>query len=290
MIGCEIFIFILVLFVVTILYCIYLIVNPNIDFKRYNFAPFPAIKPPDIPIESFTENVKQDKIQTCASDSDCKNDYECISVKKGESVVVDGKQLDEGKWCVPKGKNEKGCGTYTGRAIWSNSQGRQGWSCVCLYPELFGGDDCLTQYACKDTTITDDQSGNYLARKDNRNVKWDPSQPDFYPPDGKSPYAKDGEGKPVFGCYCDSTKEGKNYVTLPNDLYRCHADPCTEEHKSSFWSPEQKSCVCDPTFAKSNTDGICRSMKEYCNPGSWNPDTNQCDCPPNSGSIRSNCS
>jgi hypothetical protein len=293
-IGCEIFIFILVFVVVAILYCIFLIVNPNDEYKRYNFAPFPTVKPPDIPIENYNQSDSPPdclkSIQICSQDSDCSKcgDYECITVKEGENVVIDGKQLDKGKWCVPKGKKSLGCGTYTGRSIWSNVGGRQDWSCVCLYPDLFGGDDCLTQFACKDASIPLDKQPNNVLEDSKRN-EWDPSKPDFYPPGGLSPYAKDESGNPIFTCRCDSVSDGVKYVSLPGDKYRCHADPCSTEHKISMWNPVTKSCDCPKDFAKSNTDGVCRDMQNYCGVGnSWDSTNNQCTC--STGSIVQNCS
>jgi hypothetical protein len=295
MLKCEIFIFILVFFVIAIFYSIYLMVNPSIQYKRYNFAPFPKTKPDiNIPIESYENSRiygsnKQNclaSIKPCETTYDCSScgsGYECSEVKKGQSVIINGKQLGEGKWCTPEKSKEFGCGLYTGRAIWSDQLGQQGWKCVCLYPELFGGKDCLTQYACKDINQPlEDQSteyGNYLVNS--KGQRWDPSDLDFYPPDGLSPYAteiKDGERVPVFTCKCDSVKPGVKYISLPNDLYRCHADPCTKDKGTQFWDPVAQECNCPYNFVKSN-DGVCRSMADVCGAGNyWEPTTKRCEC------------
>src|SRR3990167_6337716 len=50
-------------------------------------------------------------------------------------------------------ENDPGCNLYTGRAIWSDTgsfttRPGQKWTCICLYPDLFGGPGCNVQFTC----------------------------------------------------------------------------------------------------------------------------------------------
>jgi len=203
------------------------------------------------------------------------------------NVHYNGMKVGAGQWCLPKGINDpqNACGTYTGRAVWSDDQGDQKWSCICLYPDLFGGSDCQSQLACRDLAFpSSDQKDNYLVDKNGK--KWDPKDPDFEPAN-TTPYDVDPEtGQPMYQCVCnanavDPTNSKVQYVKLPGDPYRCHANPCTPNHNDPYkiWDPDTFSCDCSKgDLIKSNVDGVCRSDAEVCKGGHWDKTTQRCDC------------
>jgi hypothetical protein len=199
--------------------------------------------------------------------------------------MFNGKQVPSGTWCLPQGKDNLGCGQYTGRATWSfnTATGVQEWVCECLYKNLYGGKECLTQRVCIDPTIGEDQSHNKLADKDG-NV-WDPLSKDFVP--GDNPYEKNPDGSAKYTCQCDQNKnqDGQTKFTkLTGEPYKCFADPCDAKHKTTFFDQDKQQCVCpdDPTestisFAHSNVTGQCLNITSDC-PGVWSKETNACQC------------
>jgi hypothetical protein len=288
LLNTNIWVFIIVLVITTILSLFYILVKPD-KAPLYNVSPFPDIYPTGIPPATTIVNMKCKKQpRACATTEECSkfcgDNYECTPVNQGEQVFVNGVMLQPGNWCLPK-KKEFGCGTYTGRAVWSTDEsGKEAWDCVCLYPELFGGDECIKPLACVDVLADVSQTDNVLQDKQGR--KWDPSLPNFFPPDGKSPYAFDGN-EPMFTCNCNQNKnipDQFKFVQLPNDPYKCHLAPCSDDHVAIAWNPNTKTCDCEKlsgkadVYAKSNIDGKCR--KQVCTlSGSWNPAEQKCDCP-----------
>ena len=296
--GTEIVVFLIVFLIAAILYSFYILIRKE-NPVRYNFAPFPDVAPENLP----NANVSQTKlckqsILPCPSGTDiecekaCGADFVCTTVNKGENVHYNGMKVQPGQWCLPSGKHELGCGTYTGRAVWSSGpdcgEKEQCWQCVCLYPSLFGDPEtgCTTQRACIDTT-TDEKDptqadGNYLVGTvGGKEVKWDPTDSEWMPPDGLTPYALQKDNKtPVFSCTCkhnDSNQYGIKYTPLPNDPYNCHAEPCDFEHVARYWDPTTQECNCPGggQSIKSPVDGMCRGATT-CKPGTWDPVAKRC--------------
>lgn len=291
----HVFVFIVTFLITLFMIIFYQLIKPEYLSPQYNFSPFPTVKPTDIP-DADVANTRlcTDTIKECDPNIGCAmcgDNFECTVVDKNENVIVNGKKVSAGNWCLPKGKNSKGCGTYTGRSVWSERTSggttEQQWSCVCLYPDLFGGDTCLTPLACRDTSITStDQSKNVLKSSDGH--VWDPNDPNF-DPKGRSPYDKDKDGKPLYSCSCDTNNDipaGVKFVKLPNDPYRCHAEPCTKDHQIRLWDDKMKMCNCeaDPDlqgyFAHSNVTGQC--LVANCQ---WDSKNNKCKCGENEVSL-----
>lgn len=293
-----IFIFLLTLVVSIIIFTAFSLFRPEYTGPKYNFTPFPTITPKNVEDAQIGRTPHCTKtIIKCKTNSDCATcpggNYECTVVDNNENVIVNGQKINPGQWCLPSGKKETGCGTYTGRAIWSDKiQGDQQWTCECLYPDLFSGNDCLTQIACIDPTITNiDQSNNKIVSVNDKHV-WDPNSPDF-DPRGRTPYDRicpadstgPCTGPPMYKCSCDTNKTNGTaipgtiqFVQMPNDLYRCHADPCTKNHLFNAFDTSTNTCDCSKIsdqFAKSNIDGVCRDMTNICN---WDIQNNKCKC------------
>lgn len=308
--GTEVIVFLIVFFIVIILYSFYILIHKE-PIRPYNFSPFPTVKPENLP------NANVDHITTCEDtlqkcdpynrDIDCSKtcgpNFTCVTVEDYDNIQYKNNPVPAGNWCLPKDDDgntptDLGCGTYTGRAVWSSDGEKQKWECVCLYPSLFGGPQCLSQRACIDPTYTDIQSCvvngeekkcNYLV--DDKGRKWDPGQPDFIPPDGLSPYAKKPDGTPMFTCACNKVgSAGQKFLQLPNDPYNCHLDPCDFDHSGQLWDAEKQQCDCQKTsnqWVKSPVDGICRIGK--CgSTGFFSDPDKRCKC--QGGAISKLCS
>ncbi len=278
----EVWVFITVFSIAVIVTVIYILLKPDKSLLQ-GFSPFPDIYPSGVPPPDLQQNLKcKDTIQTCLKNTDCQKcgpDFICTEIVEGQNVHYNGINVKPGNWCLPK-PDEKGCGTYTGRAIWSYKDDKEKWTCQCLYPELFGGDTCLDQYACRDTSegAPRDQSANVLISKTGE--IWDQHK---IPPDGLSPYARDPNTKePIFTCSCKQNEKQEGlpkFVSLPNSPYHCNLDPCSEFHSEIMFNPKTNSCDCKFTNlnVKSNVDGVCRD--DPCQPlGVWNPNLNECSC------------
>ena len=286
------FVFIVSLILSLFIIILYSVLRPEFLKPRYNFSPFPSVNPSDIPdadindIRKCTKNLtKCDPGVGCAM---CGKNFSCTSVGEKENVMINNIKVPPGNWCLPEGKKDLGCGTYTGRAIWSerNDGGdlKQRWSCTCLYPDLFGGDNCLTHLACRDPSVSSDQSKNVL--KSNDGHIWNPQDPDF-DPKGTTPYDTDDKGDPLYQCSCMSGRakgeeDQEKFVKMPGDPYRCHAEPCTSDHKIALWNPETNKCDCaavqEGTFAHSNVTGKCITLpSNICT--EWDSKNNVCVCP-----------
>lgn len=286
-------------FIITLIGLIaYSLFRPEYTHPKYNFTPFPTITPVEIPDANLpgTGNC-QNKIQACdkiLGCSMCDDCYECTPVGDNEEVIFNGQKVLPGNWCLPKGKRDLGCGTYTGRAIWAadTCSGGQTWKCVCLYPELFGGADCLTQLACKDNNIEGDQSNNLLVSTDGK-IIWDPSNPNF-DPQGTTPYDYNDDGvNPKFTCQCNQNSgvQGQvQFITMPNDPYRCHAEPCTPDHILKAFDQSTQQCKCidiaPQQFAHSNVTGQCLNVGNIC---TWDDTAQVCKCAEDQGEKTVNC-
>lgn len=282
----HIFPFVLTLFLTILLITTWDILKPSAVLPHYNFAPFPTVVPANVPpVNPGMRNRCRANLVPPENDSCemCGPDFVPTPVLPHENVMYNDKPVPAGTWCLPKGKSELGCGLYTGRAVWSDRSGKQQWSCVCLYPNLFGGDSCQTQLACRDLSQPGDQSKNVLKSKDGH--IWDPNSPNFNPL-GRTPYDTDEKGEPLYTCDCAQGADNLNvlkYTQLPNDPYRCHAEPCTVKHLQKGFDPKTNSCACSSiqknTYAHSNVTGKCYLATQACgDKGGWNDDTNMCNC------------
>lgn len=294
----NLYIFILVTVITIILYTIYLVLQVDRvnDLSRFNqLEPFPTIKMKGLPDPKFS--VSQTGVKDCktnlipCTDSSkctetCGADFECRSVEKGENIIYNNIKVGEGKWCLPK-NTLQGCGKYTGRSVWSANEQSQGWSCECLFPALFDGPYCLNNKACQDPTDrAKNIEGNNNALVDSQGNVYDPSLPDFSPPNGiYNPYALDSEGNRVYSCRCGIGSGGKQFVKLENDPYYCHLEPCTQSNTSPLWDELNQTCLCGTDSLK-NSDGTC--VMESCPFGSWNGITQQCECAGTEAEIRCN--
>lgn len=292
-----IFIFLFAFVISLIALTAYSLFRPEYTHPKYNFSPFPTVAPVEVPDANLPGSGKcQTTLQTCdnvlgcAMCGDC---YECTPVSEKQEVVFNGQKVPPGNWCLPKGHRKLGCGTYTGRAVWADDpcSRTQGWKCVCLYPELFNGDDCLTQIGCRDTTIGEDQSNNKLVSSDGK-IVWDPNDENF-DPQGTTPYDYNTDGTPKFLCQCNQNKdvEGQiKYVQMPNDPYRCHVEPCTPDHILKAFDETTQQCKCTTLgteqFAHSNVDGMCYNMGNIC---TWDDNENKCKCAGDQRSVSMEC-
>lgn len=252
-------------------------IKPDFSTPNYNYVPLPITFPDEgkiIPSSSCDILSKCDPGIGCAF---CGSDYECTPVGDNENVVFQGQKVSPGLWCLPKGKREMTCGTYTGRAVWTKNKG---WECVCLYPDLFSGKNCNKQIACKDPNSPDLQNENKLVNI-KTGITWDPSNPNFNPND-TTPYDIDENGNPLFICECNS-KENELFIRLPEDPYRCHREPCSPNHKIPMWDNKLLKCDCTAggetanQYAYSNISRKCIRTSQC----AWNDVKQQCKCPEN---------
>jgi hypothetical protein len=294
----NIFIFFVILCITICILTFYDAVNPSYTMQKFNWAPFPTVKPENVPdadvsktatcSNQLTKPNEQFGCSMCGGD-----DFVSTTVSTYEKIMFNGKIVPSGTWCLPKGKDNAGCGQYTGRATWSfnTMTGKQEWTCECLYPSLYGGKECLTQYVCVDPLIPEDQTNNKLV--DPEGKIWDPLSKDFDPQNNSNPYEKNKDGGAKYTCQCNQNKGtfGTQFTRLPGEPYRCFADPCDPNHKIAEFDETLQRCVCpaehdeDKTsFAHSNVNGKCYSIKNDCVVGEWLKSTNACQCPSEDGS------
>lgn len=262
-----------------------------ITSRPHNFIPLPQTFPglSDLTSSSCKTLTPCDSSGKCtgcgsASNTDPASVYQCTPVGSGENVVFNGEKVPPGTWCLPRGKENLVCGTHTGRAIWTE---HKGWECVCLYPDLFGGETCNTQIACKSPNAPGvDQSNNVIVNKLTGDI-WDPTNPDFDPVE-TTPYDTDVNGDPLYVCRCDKSQT-KKFVNLPGDPYRCHLEPCSDEHEIPFWDETTLRCDCTAKgsvtneYAYSNVTKKCVRTPQC----AWDDTDQKCMCP--DGQITQTC-
>lgn len=280
------FIFLITLIItlcIVILYGVTSIGKTDSNLLSYDVLDtFPDIRGPGV--GNTGERNCSNTLYSCNNDLSCdtqcgNSDYTCTNVSQGEEVMYNGMKVGKGNWCLPK--NKKGCGKYTGMSVWSDSEGGE-WKCICKYPQLFDGEYCLNNKACKDFSEKA-KNINQLENKlvDAQGNVWDPTLPNFIPPNGLSPLAKDKDGKPIFKCRCGggyNITDPKNiyqFANLPNDPYYCHLDPCTPNSGSRTWDEENMTCNCGLDMEK-DTDGLC--ITPTCPYGSWDKLNQRCAC------------
>jgi hypothetical protein len=296
----EFFVFVVVFVLSLLILIFYNAIKPLSKSIPYNFQPFPNISPKDLPDpNTIGQNCYNTLTQCDAAGgcSSCDSNFVCTDVTKDGQYNLNNIKVPAGKWCLPKNNSGKTCNIATGRWVWSADQSCQSsntsqcWRCLCLYPDLYGGEDqgCGIPNTCQNhspsVASTDYQSTNKLIGTSDglfKTQEWDPNSKDSdiirY-----SPYTKDGKNNPWFSCQCG--KNGDQYfVNLPNDPYNCHLDPCSRQsnYTSSGWSPEEGKCVCvDTVYNILAPDGEFKDtcVKSPCGDnGSWNTSSNTCNC------------
>lgn len=268
-------VFVIILLISISFFIVWAVIKPNAIVKQTGIVPFP---PGDtiVPVDSSQCGLVP---TLCTLTSDCvskcgSQNYSCHIVDHPNTYYL-GSKLEVGKtYCLPKIEQLKdisGCGTYTGRIVWSkNPDGTLGWQCQCLYPDLFSGSDCTTQKACQYTDNTGNILKGNLVDKDN-NIWWsDVPGYNNAPPSNSTPYdTKDG--KPLYKCSCP-----KGLYSTELDPFVCNQDLCyggygTTDVASFDLTTNQ--CVCrsdDPNniMYKSNISGFCypiEATEKTCN-------------------------
>lgn len=258
----------IIIFILIMGLLFYDIIKP-INKNNNNFVPLPQIY-------QDLKQISQTNCKNLTACNDtcvgCDNTFQCTPVAYSENIIYNGQKVPPGKWCLPKGKNR--CGSYTGRSVWTKDQG---WKCVCLYPNLFNGSDCNNQVACKVLGIpSGEQRGNMLVNTQTGKA-WDPLDPTFDPKD-TTPYDVDKNNKPLYRCKCDNKTHIKKYISLPNDLYQCHLDPCSDNHEIPFWDGKQCDCtaggVVKNQYAYSNVTKKCVRTPQC----EWDDKKQKCQC------------
>lgn len=254
--------------------------KPSIK-QDHNFVPLSQRFPDDLSKEAATNSCNT--LSRCI-DGSCKHcdpSYVCTQIGYDEKVYMNGEKVPAGMWCLPPGKTEVACGPATGRAIWTG----QKWTCACLYPDMYAGQDCTTQIACKVPNAPGvDQSGNTLIHRDTGEV-YDVMDTTT------TPYDTDADGNPLYVCKCDSTQT-KKFTALPQDPYRCHLEPCSDDHEIPFWDAENSKCDCtakgavNNEYAYSNISGKCVRTPQC----AWNDSEQKCMCPEGQVSYTCNSS
>jgi hypothetical protein len=243
---------------------IWIIIKPNLDTQQRGIVPFP---PSDtlIPVDSTQCGIMP---TICTNSLDCdslcktkdgKNNYQCHKIDHPNTYYL-GTKLEMGKsYCLPKVKelnDIKGCGTYTGRIVWSkNPDSSLSWQCQCLYPDLFDGDNCTNQIACV-TDFTDSNGTQQTIKgtlKDKYNNIFTAS---LAPPgDVKTPYDR-LDGAPRFTCDCGDP----GFYSTKDDPFVCNQDICYAGFSRSddgYFDISSNQCVCKGTTYKSNISGFC---------------------------------
>ena len=120
--------FILVFIIAVIIMILYVLVKPDHSIPL-GITAFPT-NGPYIPTDSSDCGLK---VITGDQNTDCSaicksNNYQLTHIPKGKQVYYLGTKLQDGKYyCLPfqnstDNDNFRGCGTYTGRAIWTIHQ------------------------------------------------------------------------------------------------------------------------------------------------------------------------
>jgi len=136
------FVFIATVIVSLLLIIAYMVIAPEPNMP-YNFNPFPATAPVDLPDPSRHTDTCWDKLTPCDAEGMCSScsldEYKCQTVTKSQAdkkhFHFNGINVPEGKWCVPKDDNPNPvCNEHTGR-----------WTCLFVkeYCSLINNGKCL---------------------------------------------------------------------------------------------------------------------------------------------------
>ena len=272
-------VFFIVILLSVAFFCAWACIGPYTDTTTYGVVPFPP-GTEYIPVDSTQCGISPtlctgQECDTLCKNKDGKNKYGCITVNH-PNVYYLGTKLAVGKsYCLPNIKqfspfNDKGgCGTYTGRIVWTQASDGSGeeWECQCLYPDLYSGGECLTQVACTDSSGV--SVGKLVDQTDGK-TQWDPTNMSASL-QNSNPYEKMSNGLPRFQCGCDAT----SYST-PTDPFVCNKNLCYVGMGSSpdaLFDTKTNQCMCKGGLVKSNISGFCYPFDAGCNP---NPNTGKC--------------
>ena len=328
----PIFIFSIVFLLCVIIMTIQIILKPDtIGITNTNLDNEPNIKPKFVSVQSSdVEYAKKKNIncissyKSCTGDIDCAGcpggDYECQTITTDKNIEINGDDIGKNsellnkKICLPATKDVK-CNLNTSKFVWSQNEignnVEEKWKCECLYPNLFGGENCDELLECKKG---DDHYGQLI--KQNTKISgplvWDPTAVGFSP-DNTTPYdsytLKPGGTKyATYGCECNNKNTADNmyYVNLPNDPYRCHPDPCSSNHSELIWDEKNNKCnvgggTCAPLIANTDTNSVLFVQRPSDIPGkyqclrtpisckSWNTASGECTCAEDSQMYVNNC-
>lgn len=270
-------VFFIILVISISFFIVWAIIKPNAVIKQTGIVPFP---PGDtlVPVDSSQCGI----IPTlCTLTSDCvskcgSQNYSCHVVEHPNTYYLGSKLEVNKSYCLPKIeqlKDIKGCGTYTGRIVWTKSpDGTLGWQCQCLYPDLFSGSDCTKQIGCQYTDNNGQISTSDLKDKDG-NIWWsDKTGYDSPPPSNTTPYDTNNDGTPIYKCSCPS-----GLYSTDLDPFSCNQDLCYGGYGTSnvaHFDLSTNQCVCkerdenNNIMYKSNISGFCypiEATEKTCN-------------------------
>lgn len=156
-------ILVVVVIIVTFI-TVYTVINPKnySSLSSNNHQAFPLIKSPQLP---DTETISTSyNIQTCPGNTACPENFDCINtgpstqdtdlnqdpIEGGSNYVLNGITLNSNtNYCMPSTNTDTPvCNKFTGKYTVSNNN----WSCIPLYPSLFGGESSREQLACMNET------------------------------------------------------------------------------------------------------------------------------------------
>lgn len=301
----HLYIYVIALIVILLVITVYKMIRPSINTPIYNFNAFPDVNLSGLTNVQSGGTICSSSLQLCDDDGSCAkcgdDNYQCIN--SHGNIVFNNMKVPKGSYCLPKGSDDLGCNRYTGRNVWTSTEGSE-WKCECAYPELFTGPRCETQVACINSSVdaTIAQPNNYLVGTTDGPYpakRWDPINSDSEVL-LTNPYTYNNDDKklPWFKCNCDSGlgDDSTPFVNLPGDPYTCHLDPCWKS-KNYIWAgadPATQTCECDLKGGfkalEGDFKGLCIHLQDVCQDGaeagSYDRTGNKCNC---TGSIPRTC-
>ena len=273
--------FLIILILSVTFFTVWTIIKPNnyTNPKIYGVSQYPKVHPyvpPDATICGSTPVLAVNNDCSMCKDTDG-NKYTTVTIPEKPDVYYLGSRLKPGKtYCLPKQaqKTIGSCGTYTGKVVWTSGESGQKWDCQCLYPDLFGGINCLTQKSCQ---IPDYPEKVYLKTTGLNpqipaGLNWDPINPSGLNGllVGTTPYDLTN-GLPNYKCACPT-----GYYSTNENPYVCQKDLCyigQYEQPNAKFNLNTKKCECTGSLVQSNISGFCFPPEATCKP---HPITNKC--------------
>lgn len=335
------FYFLIIIIIITVIFVtLFNIIKPNKSYPPYNLSSFPEISPTDLPDAKSSASDCNNTIQYCY-DGSCEkcgdSTFTCRTISEddpphylttGTGVKI---QIPTNKpVCIPDKKHSAStdCNTYTGSWVWTSGS-KQGWTCSCKYPDLFGDPQtgCEKMFACSESINNDivltDKGAKYLNTKHNTNIF---TRGQIYDPTAKKGgidstllkenlYSVDDQGNSVFECKCAKISGLTAQIgPLPRDPFTCHKDICWPNSKKSAatFDAVKGEIICNckggikigsiksesgKTIIK-NRSGLCES-NNFCAGditssgnvgGHSNPPYNTCTCDANYQLVKCNSS
>lgn len=261
-------VFLIILVISILFFCTWTLIKPGVpDTKLQAVVPYPT----DHPLIPPDNTICGTSIVNCTQNNDCSkctelsgvNNYICTPIKKDQQVYYEGSPLKSGQsYCLPRVANNtiQGCGTYTGKVVYTSGEEGEGWQCQCLYPSIFNDfssdptiETCTTQQVCKYTDKAENIQHTLLSNQSfpingKTNLNWDPSN---FPSElvGTTPYDLDSKGNAVFTC--SQPPIGNDiYNVYPGDPFNLHRDNCwagdaTAPQGVGIFDTNSMQCVCD---------------------------------------------